>query len=114
MEIQGIVDCVHDATETRGFIKRELWLTTDPGSKYPQKLVIEFLGDQATRRLDNVAEGDEVVVDCDIRGREWNDRRFVNLVGWRITSATRFDPDAATSPPQPAHVPKVEEDQVPF
>lgn len=117
MEIQGIVDCVHNATEARGFIKRELWLTTDPGGKYPQKLVIEFLGDEATRRLDNVAEGDEVVVDCDLRGREWNGRRFVNLVGWRITSnsATRYDPDAAaTMPPPPAHVPEVEEDQVPF
>lgn len=116
MEIQGIVDCVHDATETRGFIKRELWLTTDPGGKYPQKLVVEFLGDQATRRLDNIAEGDEVVVDCDIRGHEWNGRRFVNIVGWRIisNSATRTDAVAATSPPQPAHPPKAHEDQVPF
>lgn len=112
MEIQGIVDCVKDVQEVKGFVKRELWLTTDPGGKYPQKLVIEFLGDEATRRLDNVAEGDEVVVDCALRGREWNGRRFVNIVGWRITcnSATRCDPDAATMPPQP----EAEEDQVPF
>lgn len=106
MEIQGVVDCVKDATETRGFIKRELWLTTDPGGKYPQKLVIEFLG-EATRRLDNVAEGDEVVVDCALRGHEWNGRRFVNIVGWRIIS------NSATRTEAPA-MPNAEEDQVPF
>ena len=50
------------------------------------------------------------VVDCvkdvqEVKG-------FVNIVGWRITSnsATRYDPDAATMPPQP----EAEEDQVPF
>ena len=106
MEIKGIVDCVKDATEIKGFVKRELWLTTDAERKYPQKLVIEFLGDESARRLDNVAEGDEVVVDCDLRGREWNDRRFVNIVGWRIISATRTDPDAA--------MPNAQEEQVPF
>lgn len=113
MEIQGIVDCVKDATEANGFIKRELWLTTDPGGKFPQKLVIEFLGDRASRRLDNVAEGDEVVVDCSLRGREWNGRRFVNISGWRIisNSATRTEADAATMPPLPA---PPQEDQLPF
>lgn len=116
MEIQGIVDCVKDATETKGFIKRELWLTTDPGGKYPQKLVIEFLGDQASRRLDNVAEGDEVVVDCALRRRKRNGRRFVNICGWRIisNSATRTESDAATTPPMPAHALKAQEDQLPF
>lgn len=116
MEIQGIVDCVKDATETKGFVKRELWLTTEPASKYPQKLVIEFLGEQAARRLDNVAEGDEVVVDCAIRGREWNGRRFVSISGWRIisNSATRTEAVAATMPPQPAHAPWEQEDLLPF
>lgn len=116
MEIQGIVDCVKDATETKGFIKRELWLTTDPGGKFPQKLVIEFLGEQASRRLDNVAEGDEVVIDCAIHGREWNGRRYVNMCGWRIisNSATRTEADAATMPQTTAHVPKAQEYQLPF
>ena len=34
--------------------------------------------------LDDVSEGDGVKVTFDIRGREYNDRFFVNLVAWKL------------------------------
>ena len=34
--------------------------------------------------MDDYNEGDQVVVDFDLRGREWNDKYFTNLNAWRV------------------------------
>ncbi|MCK9571598.1 DUF3127 domain-containing protein [Candidatus Pacearchaeota archaeon] len=84
IEITGRVDEIKP-DETRGtFTKRELWLTIDAGDKYPQQIAVEFQKQNAVK-LDTVRQGDEVTVSADIRGREYNGRRYVSIVGWRVT-----------------------------
>ncbi len=83
IEITGRVDEIKDE-ETRGtFTKREIWLTIDAGDKYPQQISVEFQKQNAGK-LDNVRQGDDVTIAADLRGREYNGRRYNSLVGWKI------------------------------
>ena len=81
-------------TFASGFTKREVIVTVEDG-KYPQDINLEFLQDKVSL-LDTVAEGQEIKVFFDIRGREQNGRYFNNLVGWKIEA------DDAASAPAPA------------
>lgn len=59
-------------------------LTHDP--KYPQPIPIQFANDKG-RLIDEFAVGEAVVVDVNMRGREWQDKVFLNLDAWRIRRA---------------------------
>jgi len=65
-----------------GFTKREVVITVEDG-KYPQDVSIEFVQDSVSK-LDGVGIGDDVKITFDVRGREYNDRYFNNLVGWKL------------------------------
>ena len=63
------------------FTKRELILETE--EKYPQKVKIEFINSGINSLMDK-KEGQQVKVCFNVRGREWNEKYFVSLNGWRI------------------------------
>jgi hypothetical protein len=46
--------------------------------------------------LDSVSAGQEIKVSFDIRGREYNGKYFNNLVGWRIETLGRQDPESGS------------------
>ena len=93
MELQGTVKKLFDTqTFASGFQKRELILLTQ--EQYPQPISIEFLQDKISL-LDNIAEGEEVKIGINIRGREWTSpqgetKYFNSITGWRLekTSGT--------------------------
>jgi len=68
-------------TFASGFSKREFVVTVD--GKYPQDIVVECVKEKITM-LDGFRPNDTVTVHFDIRGREYNDRYFVNLAAWKI------------------------------
>jgi|SRR5690625_2617948 len=81
-ELSGTIKLILDTqTFQSGFSKREFVVTTE--GKYPQDIKFECLQDKI-ELLDSVKENQAVKVSFDIRGREYNDRYFVNLVAWRI------------------------------
>lgn len=83
MQVKGKISRIGE-TETvgsKGFKKRELVLVTD--EKYPQTLSIEFL-QNATSLIDNYREGQNVTIDINLRGREWKEKVFNSIVGWKI------------------------------
>ncbi len=63
------------------FTKRELIIETE--EKYPQKVKIEFINSGINSLMDKI-EGQQVKVCFNVRGREWNEKYFVSLNGWRI------------------------------
>ena len=67
------------------FRKREIVVEQQDG-QYPNYVKIELTQDR-TGLIDGYAEGDEVTVSFDLRGREWNGKFFTNLNGWRIQRA---------------------------
>lgn len=54
--------------------------------KFPQMVKFQLTQDKCAL-IDNFSEGDEITVDFDLRGREWNEKYFTNLNAWRIAGA---------------------------
>ncbi len=102
MEVKGKIKRITD-TQTfgsNGFRKREVVIVTD--EQYPQFLNIEFVQDK-TDLLNQFAEGDEVEISINLRGREWispqgETKYFNSIQGWRISKITQEMPQE-TPPP---------------
>ena len=67
-----------------GFYKQEFVVTTD--DRFPQDIKLDCLKEKV-ELLKDLKEGTPVKVSFDIRGREWNDRYFVDLSAWKIEPA---------------------------
>jgi len=104
------------ATEEKSasFSVRDLVLEISDG-KFPQMIKFQLVQDKCAL-LDDYSEGDEVTVEFDLRGREWNDKYFTNLNVWRMGKAD----GQGDSPPPPADEPPMHpspedfDDEIPF
>jgi len=82
-EITGTIKIIKDEQVfDSGFKKRELVLTVNDG-KYEQEVLLELIKDRCDM-LDNHSVGDVITAKFDIKGREYNDRHFVNLQAWAL------------------------------
>lgn len=80
--MKGIIKKIGDLqTFESGFKKKEVLIETL--GQYPQLIPIDFVKDN-TDKLNGISEGDEVEVQYNIRGNEYNGRHYVNLQGWAI------------------------------
>lgn len=84
-----IAGTVHEIGETQtfgnnGFTKRQIVIKT--AGKWEQMIPVQFLKDR-TAALDKVRVGDEVTIQCDVGGREYNGRYYLELTGWRVEGA---------------------------
>jgi hypothetical protein len=128
MELVGKIKVLFGAKNVSAkFRKRELVLTTD--ARYPQQILVEFTQDKIDL-LDPFKEGDEVKIQIDIRGREWNSPRgetkyFVSIQGWRIENLAQARADSpagedappfddAPFPDSPEGGDSFREDDIPF
>ena len=81
-ELTGAVRLINDTqTFASGFSKREFVVET--GDKYPQLIKLEAVKDRVAD-LDKISVDDVVNVSFDIRGSEYKERHYVNLVAWKI------------------------------
>lgn len=100
-EIEGTVHKLYDTqTFASGFSKRE-FVVEVPDGNYPQQIKFEAVKDK-TSLLDGVSVGDAVKVTFDIRGNEYKERFYVNLVAWKLEksgggSASSSAPAAAVN-----------------
>ena len=88
MEIQGSIKLIGDVQEISStFTKRELVVTTE--EQYPQTISVEFVQDK-TDLLNSFKKGQNVKVNINLRGREWENpqtkeiKYFNTIQGWRI------------------------------
>jgi hypothetical protein len=89
-ELTGAVRLLHDPqTFASGFTKREFVVET--GGKYPQLIKLECVKDRVAD-LDKIQPGDVVNVSFDIRGSEYKDRHYVNLVAWKVEATGESEP----------------------
>ena len=83
------------------FTKSELIIETE--EKYPQKVKIEFINSGINNLMDK-KEGQQVKVCFNVRGREWNEKYFVSLNGWRIElladTSTEPEPEEIMNAPE--------------
>lgn len=82
-ETSGKIKMVGEVqTFPSGFVKREFVVTT-AADKFPQDLKFEVVKDKCAM-LDSFKLGDDVQVNFDIRGNEYNGKYFVNLSCWKV------------------------------
>ena len=95
--------------------------------QYPSDVKFSALKEKSDQ-LNGIAEGDKVNVKFDVKGREYNDRYYVDLNAWRIEKmgaeggapadqGGQAAPAAAEVPPAPAFnpgTPAASDDDLPF
>lgn len=77
------------ATESKSasFQAREFVIETND-SNYQQYIKFQLTQDKCAL-IDNINEGEEVKVQFDLRGREWNEKFFTNLNAWKVESISK-------------------------
>lgn len=110
MTKEGVIIAIDDTiTFDSGFTKREFVIKTTDDGDYPQDIKFELVKDK-TALIDKYNVGDKITVYLNIRGREWNEKYFVNLVAWKLEG---LQPTA--TPEQFLPRPEVTvEDDIPF
>lgn len=84
-ELTGTIKKIFERQDfPSGFYKQEFVVTTD--ERFPQDIKLDCLKEKVDM-LGNFQEGSPVKVSFDVRGREWNDRFFVDLSAWKIEPA---------------------------
>ncbi len=98
-EIEGKLHKKFDTEQkSERFQAREfILLLTD--SRYDQYIKFQLTQDRCDL-IDPVAEGSDIKVHFDLRGREWNGRYFTNLNAWKIESASDVEPDEQWPEPE--------------
>ena len=96
-ELTGAIRLINDTqTFASGFAKREFVVET--GDKYPQLIKLEVVKDK-TAELDKLRVNDVVNVSFDIRGSEYKERHYVNLVAWKVeATGETAEPSEASRP----------------
>jgi single-strand DNA-binding protein len=89
---KGTVLVIGETQEfSSGFKKRQLVITTEADSKYPQEVGFEVIKDNCSL-LDALSVGQEVTVTFNLRGNEYNGRYYVNLQCWKLEAGEGFAP----------------------
>lgn len=106
MEVIGLLKVKFDTQRVSDrFQKREFILTTETNTPYPQHVSFQVTQDKCTM-LDTYREGDELRVQFNLRGREWNGpqgvKYFNTLEAWRIEKVQ----SGAPSPSQAQAAPR--------
>lgn len=88
MEVIGTLKVKFDTQKVSDrFQKREFVLTTEANTPYPQHVSFQVTQDKCTI-LDQFNDGEEIKVQFNLRGREWNGpqgiKYFNTLEAWRI------------------------------
>lgn len=88
MEVTGTLKTKSETVKvSERFQKREFVLTTEGGTPYPQHISFQLNQDKCPL-LDSFGDGEELRVQFNLRGREWNGpqgiKYFNTLEAWRI------------------------------
>lgn len=130
MEVIGTIKVKFDTQRvSEKFQKREFVLTTESNTPYPQHVSFQVTQDKCAI-LDQYNEGEEIKVQFNLRGREWNGpqgiKYFNTLEAWRIERVTGSNnsvpaasqsstPSQASSSAAPAFSANVDDnDDLPF
>ena len=104
---EGTIIAIDDIiTFDSGFTKREFVIKTTDDGDYPQDIKFELVKDK-TALIDSYKIGDKIAVHLNIRGREWNQKYFVNLVAWKLEGQE-------TAPAAPQALSGGESQDIPF
>ena len=99
----GVIIHIGEPEQITEKFSKQLVVLEVANGEYPEQYPIEFhnakIGEVA-----NFAEGQEVTIHFNIRGREWvgHGKWFTTLAAWKIEGATATAPPAKQAPPAKA------------
>ncbi|MEO6303242.1 MAG: DUF3127 domain-containing protein [Bacteroidia bacterium] len=101
MEVVGTLKTKFETQKVSDrFQKREFILTTEANTPYPQHVSFQVTQDKCSI-LDQFADGEEIKVQFNLRGREWNGpqgiKYFNTLEAWRIEKVTGGNTTSSSS-----------------
>ena len=101
MEVVGTLKTKFETQKVSDrFQKREFILTTEANTPYPQHVSFQVTQDKCTI-LDQFSDGEELKVQFNLRGREWNGpqgiKYFNTLEAWRIEKVSGSNSTSASS-----------------
>ena len=101
MEVVGTIKAKFDTQKVSDrFQKREFVLTTEASTPYPQHVSFQVTQDKCNI-LDQFNDGEEIKVQFNLRGREWNGpqgiKYFNTLEAWRIEKVSGGNSSAPSS-----------------
>lgn len=86
-EVEGkLIKKYETENKSGSFQAREFVIEVASGN-YPQFVKFQLVQDRCAL-IDDIAEGEQMKVHFDLRGREWQGKYFTNLNAWRIEKAT--------------------------
>ncbi len=101
-EATGKIKAIFDTqTFASGFAKREFVVTTE--GKFPQDIKFEVVKDKCAL-LDDFHPDQDVQVNFDIRGNEYNGKYYVNLSCWKVQPADGAE-KSSSPPPRSGQAP---------
>jgi len=86
--LEGTVKEIGDLIEKGTFSKKEILLTIDESSQWPQDIPIDVIN-KSVSILDSVGVGDKISIDINLRGNEYNGRHYPSINGWRLNVVTK-------------------------
>lgn len=114
-ELNGTVKVIfEEKTFGSGFNVREFVITTE-ADKYPQDICLQCVKEKV-EMVNQLKVGDSVKVSFDLRGREYQDRYFVNLNAWKIEASGKSSDQSSISDSPPPFDPADEilDEEPPF
>ena len=69
--------------------------------EYDNLYPIEFFGDKAIQNLSNIAVGDTVEVEFNVKANEYKGKHYVSLGGWKAVKTEGSTPSAPPVAPKP-------------
>lgn len=113
MEIEAIVYRILPVQS--GVSQRGAWSSQDVvfevPSQFNDKVCISFRNDKM-QEINSLTEGDKVKVSFNVSSREWNNRWYTSLNGWRVTKdqpvAAPISSESFASAPQTLQQPPME------
>jgi hypothetical protein len=87
IELKGTIKLIGqtEVKGAKGFKTRQLIVTIDQHTNYPQDIKVDFTQDKC-EMLDKYGAGESVNVHADIRGKEYNGNYYNSFQGWKIES----------------------------
>lgn len=104
MEVTGILKVKFDTKQVSDkFKSREFVLTTDPAGKYPQQIILQLTQDKCDL-IESFNNGDELKVQCNLRGREWKSpqgeiKYFNTIEAWKVEKSGAVSSNSAPGTP---------------
>jgi len=90
IEIKGTVKVLNQTEQvTDKFAKKEVVVTIDQDSKYPQDISIQAINDKISL-LDSVELGDSVTIVANLNGKEAKGRYYNSLTIFKLTKNSPF------------------------